>query len=201
MRPRKARYTEGKRKNHHHTRRAATGAVQKKTAQTTSRTECAQKHTHAEESGRHQTSPRPDAEPQKQAERITTSATAATTTTKNTTHIRSKAKQRDKRTGTRTRTCKRLQQIQTDRDEEKLRKECWARDDRDNLGCGPGVDAGDLLTLTVDSCRSRSVFENSGRCFGSRSPACPGCRRPTVRTPTPSRRPKHPGVENGFKTP
>ena len=32
-----------------------------------------------------------------------------------------------------------------------------------------------------------------GRCFSSRSPACPGCRRPTVRTPSPPWRPKHPG--------
>ena len=31
------------------------------------------------------------------------------------------------------------------------------------------------------------------RCFSSRSPACPGCRRPTVRTPSPPWRPKHPG--------
>ena len=29
-------------------------------------------------------------------------------------------------------------------------------------------------------------FRTLGRCFSSRSPACPGCGRPTVRTPSPS---------------
>ena len=32
-----------------------------------------------------------------------------------------------------------------------------------------------------------------GRFFGSRSPACPGCRRPTVRTPSPPWMPRDPG--------
>ena len=97
-----------KTKRQHHMRRAVTGTVQQKTSENASRTKCTEKHARAEFCGRQQASARQNAKPQWQAERTTTSATTTITTQKKT-RIPSNARQRDKRTGTKTSTCKRLQ--------------------------------------------------------------------------------------------
>ena len=47
-----------------------------------------------------------------------------------------------------------------------------------------------MMTTEVTTLLFVDFFHNStltfGRCFSSRAPPCPGCRRPTVRTPSPS---------------
>ena len=52
-----------------------------------------------------------------------------------------------------------------------------------------------MRTLTLWLSLAGSPSFTLGRCFSNRSPACPGCRRPTVRTPSPLWRPEAPNTQ------